>query len=155
MKGKATMGEMSLFNCVKNGDLDCVERLLKTDSTLVHRRDETGATPLHYATFHGHRGVVSLLIRYGADVNARDDRFGATPAGWAMEYLRELGGLLAIEVDDLAFALMRNDPEGVARLLGRFPKLRDAITADGTSIRELALKSSNEQIRAIFDESRG
>jgi hypothetical protein len=37
-----------------------------------------------------------FLHESAADINARDDRFDATPAGWAIEYLRGLGGLLAI-----------------------------------------------------------
>ena len=37
------------------------------------------------------RAIVRLLVQQGADINARDTEFGATPAGWAIEYLREMG----------------------------------------------------------------
>lgn len=44
---------------------------------------------------------VQELVRQGAEINATDVEFGATPTGWAIEYLRELGGVLAIELNDL------------------------------------------------------
>jgi len=56
---------------------------------LANLKDESGATPLHYAAIHGHRQIVRLLLERGADINATDSRFGANPAGWAIEYLRD------------------------------------------------------------------
>ena len=46
-----------------------------------------------------------LLVDRGADINRVDLQFGATPAGWVIEYLREMGAFLAIELDDLAYAI--------------------------------------------------
>jgi len=46
--------------------------------------------------------VVEFLVQYGAEINAIDAEFGATPTGWAIEYLREMGGFLGIELADLA-----------------------------------------------------
>jgi len=31
-----------------------------------------GDYPLHWAAYHGHRGIVSLLLQKGADIDARD-----------------------------------------------------------------------------------
>ncbi|CEG46999.1 Ankyrin [Plasmopara halstedii] len=39
-------------------------------------------TPLHWAAMRGHASIIKLLIRYGANVNARDV-FGRTPLAWA------------------------------------------------------------------------
>lgn len=86
---------------------------------------------LHYAAFNGHRDVVRALVKAGADVNEIDSQSGATPAGWAIEYLRELGALPATELDDLAFAIRRGDADWVARFVERHPDLLDARDKSG------------------------
>ena len=55
-------------------------------------------TPLHNAAWMGNLEMVKLLVELGADPNARDSSFNATPLGWAthneqpqlVEYLRPL-----------------------------------------------------------------
>ena len=44
-----------------------------------------GGTGLHWAAMNGYQAVVKFLVSRGADVNLRDDQFGATTAGWANE----------------------------------------------------------------------
>jgi ankyrin repeat protein len=83
------------FTVVESGDTGRVRALLAADPALAKARDDEGATAMHYATENGHREIVRFLKKTGADINARDDRFDATPTGWAIEYVRELGGLLA------------------------------------------------------------
>ena len=85
-----------LVKAIKLGDVDQVRAILDEHSELVNERDETGATALHYAAFDGLREIVELLLDRGAEINSRDGKFGATPAGWAIEYLRERGGFLGI-----------------------------------------------------------
>ena len=94
-----------LIDAAKRGDLADVKSILESHSELVHERDQSGAAALHYATFGGHRSVVEELVKQGADINATDTQFGATPAGWAIEYLREMGGFLGIELSDLELEL--------------------------------------------------
>src|SRR4029453_10937954 len=94
-----------LFTAVKSGDTARVREILGSDPTLARVKDGEGATALHYATLNAHREIVSLLHESGADINARDDRFQATPTGWAIEYLRERGGLQAIDIEDMLFAI--------------------------------------------------
>ncbi|MGO4211239.1 ankyrin repeat domain-containing protein [Terriglobus sp. YAF25] len=117
---------------------------------LLHQRDERGATVLHHAAFAGHRVIAEFLIHQGAEINARDSEFGATPAGWAIEYLREMGGFLAIELDDLAFAIERGDAIWIARLLRRFPALRRANNSEGTPFSRLAEQTGDPQITRLF-----
>ena len=145
------MSHLDLLEYVKEGDLESVKSLLNTNSNLVNQRDEVGATPLHYAVLNGNREIARLLIDRGADINCRDTRFGATPAGWAIEFLRELGGLLAIEIDDMAYAIEQNDFVLATRLVGRFPGLREATTSDGVPLKEFARRCSDEKIKALFD----
>jgi len=49
--------------------------------------DGGSTSALHYAAGAGELEVVRLLIAHGADVEAVDDRFSLTPAGWA-EFFR-------------------------------------------------------------------
>jgi hypothetical protein len=88
---------------------------------------------------------VQLLLERGADINSTESQFGATPAGWAIEYLREMGGYLAIELDDLAYAVQFGDTRLVARFLKRFPSLRQASDTNGTPFQRLARESANRE----------
>ncbi len=141
----------TLIEAVKRGDLAEVTSILEGHPELVHQRDQDGATALHYAAFEGHRPIAIKLIERGADVNAADDRFGATPAGWAIEYLREMGGFLGIELSDFAYAIERGDAEWVARFLRRFPALRAASDGQGLSFKLLAEQSRNQEVAKLFE----
>jgi len=139
-----------LIDASKRSDLALTKEVLANHPEFINKKDETGATALHYAAFGGHREVVQLLVKHGADVNARDDRFGATPAGWAIEYLRELGGFLSIELQDFAFAIGRGDVDWVRRFIERFPALQHINNSDGKSFKVLAEESGNPAIVKLF-----
>lgn len=139
-----------LVDAVKRNDLTQVRAILDDNKELVHQRDESGATVLHYATLNGHRELVRVLLDRGAAINSPDNTFGATPTGWAIEYLREQGGYLGIELGDLAYAIEIGDTRWVARFLKRFPGLRDETDTKGRSFRQLAQESHNREIIALF-----
>ena len=141
---------IDLTGAANQGDLDRVRGILETDEKLVNRKDESGATALHYAAMNGHRSIVQLLLERGADINSTDSRFGASPACWAVEYLRERGAHLAIELDDLAYAIRLGDARWVRRFLERFPALRLAKDLQGTPFREIARQSANREIAELF-----
>src|SRR5260370_37295144 len=124
-----------LIKAIKLRDVNQVRMILDDDVELVRAYDETGATALHYAAFDGLREIAQLLLDRGAEINSRDSQFGATPAGWAIEYLRERGGYLAIELQDLAYAIEFGDARWVARFLERFPALRQGKGVNGKSFR--------------------
>ena len=145
------MGEMEkLIDAATRGAVEDVRAIVLEHPEIINSRDGTGATALHYAAFHGQRPVVQLLVQHGANINATDSRFGATPAGWAIEYLRELGGFLGIELNDFAHAIKRGDLEWTTRLLRRFPRLRQASDTLGTPFRILAEQSGNPDIVRLF-----
>ena len=48
-------------------------------------RDKDNVTPLHRAAMGGHVDAVRVLLAYGADVNALDGMFSASPLVWAVE----------------------------------------------------------------------
>jgi ankyrin repeat protein len=139
-----------LIQAAQTDDIDRLRSLLEQHPDLVSQKDESGATALHYAALNGHRRAAELLIERGADINSRDSQFEATPAGWAIEYLREKGALLGIEISDLKFAIERGDSHWVARLLARFPTLRTARDANGTSLEQLGCECANPDIRKMF-----
>ena len=139
------------FTAVESGNTERVRALLTADPALAKVRDDEGATAMHYATENGHRAIASFLQEMGADINARDDRFGATPTGWAIEYLRGLGGLLAIEIDDMLFAIRERDVRWVRRLLGRSSALAKATDARGKALSQHA-RESGDEIAHLFEE---
>ena len=139
-----------LIAAAEKGNVDEVRAVLRDHAEFINQKDSTGATALHYAAFGGHRSVVQELVKQGADVNARDNKFGATPAGWAIEYLREVGGLLGIELEDFAHAIRRGEVEWARRFLRRFPALRTASDSHGKPFQLLARESGNQEIADLF-----
>src|SRR5690606_9309931 len=47
--------------------------------------DRDQVTPLHRAAMSGYADAVRVLLRFGADVDARDGMFAAPPLVWAVE----------------------------------------------------------------------
>ena len=143
-----------LMDSIKRRDIENVKIILDEDRALVDAYDETGATALHYAALGGVRELVRLLLDRGAEINSGDKQFGATPAGWAIEYLRERGGFLGIELGDLAYAIEMEDVRWVARFLNRFPALRQGRDTKGKPFRQLAEESGNQEVIALFREAK-
>lgn len=121
----------SFIDAVTRGDVATVVVRLAADPGLAQRRDADGATALHHAAFAARYDVVDALLAAGADINALDTTHGATPGGWALHRLRERGALLAVEIDDVQFALDRGDDVWVRRLVARHPMLKAARDRDG------------------------
>lgn len=140
------------FTAIQSGDTGRVRELLTSDPALVRVKDAEGATALHYAAEHGHREIVKLLLERGADINARDDRFHATPTGWAIEYLRGLGGLQAVEIEDVLFAIRERDIRWVRRLLARWPALGKVTDLQGKALSQHASESGHEEIARLFED---
>lgn len=139
-----------LIEAAKRGNVADVKAVVHGHPELVNQRDELGATALHHAAFGGHREVVKALVEHGAEINAADSQFGATPAGWAIEYLREMGGFLGMELDDFAYAIRQADMDWVTRFLKRFPALRGARDTQGRPFKLLAQESGNLEVVKLF-----
>jgi hypothetical protein len=65
--------------------------------------------------------------------------------------MREHGGLLAIEIEDVRFAIERGDADWVARLVTRHPALLGAVDHEGKALRQHARESPVPRIRQIFE----
>ncbi len=73
--------EKEIIKAAKAGDVEKIRALLAADRALVNARDTDGSTPLHCATWKGHRDVVALLLSAKANVNAhnQNEHWGTTP----------------------------------------------------------------------------
>lgn len=144
----------AFFSEVERGDVETVRAMVAAAPRLARARDATGATALHVAAFHAHRAIVDLLLDAGAEINARDDRFGGTPAGWAIEPLRERGALLGIEIEDALFAIERGDVELLTRLVTRHRALASAVDREGTPLAEHAAAAEDPELAMVFARAR-
>lgn len=124
--------------------------MLAADPGLARRSDGDGATALHHAAFAGQHAVIAVLLAAGADLNARDGTHGATPAGWAVHRLREQGALLAVEIDDVRFALDRGDDLWVRRLVTRHAALKGARDRDGRPLADHPRVGAVPALAALF-----
>ena len=77
----------AIHDAAGRGDTDRITALLAEDPDAVHTRDGGGNTPLHLAAHGGHAEAAALLLNHGADVDAKDKRYGMTPLDLA--FLRE------------------------------------------------------------------
>ena len=70
--------QTSLHNACVEGNSSLVRKYLKENPSDVNARNEHGASPLHEASGRALDGVVSMLLKAGADVRSRDNS-GSTP----------------------------------------------------------------------------
>lgn len=144
-----------LIDAASKGALEEVRAIVASRPEIAREKDREGATALHYAVLGGHRAVAKYLVEQRAEINAADDSFRATPAGWAIEYLREMGGFLGIELDDFAHAIRRGDAHWVKRFLTRFPALRNARDPQGRLFKEIAVEAGDEEIVEMLEAGQG
>jgi ankyrin repeat protein len=69
---------------------DVIETLIRNGASVNVRDDPktsidstSGYTPLHAAAWHGNMSAIDVLMKHGADVRAREEKYRGTPAGWA------------------------------------------------------------------------
>jgi len=69
---------------------EIVETLIQAGASVDVRDDPKtavdstfGYTPLHAAAFNGNLSATSVLLKHGANVRVREEKYHGTPAGWA------------------------------------------------------------------------
>jgi len=72
----------------RNGHVELAMFLLEKGAK-IDQRGFFGAPGLHWAAINGHKAMVEFLIGHGADLTLRDQQFGSTALGWAIEGKQE------------------------------------------------------------------
>jgi hypothetical protein len=69
-------------HAARNNRLDAVRLMLEAGLSAT-ARGQNGATPLHWAAFHGNVEMVQTILRHDPPLEERDLDYGGTPLGWA------------------------------------------------------------------------
>jgi ankyrin repeat protein len=83
--------------------------------------DDHGHRPLHTTASSDSPGVAALLIEHGAEIDARDSKYGGTPLGWALHDERPRMVALLSPVSRDVFSLVAT---------GNVERLRQVLTAE-------------------------
>ena len=75
---------LMLHRPAESGNAEVLETMLACGFN-PEAKDRDNVTPLHRAAMGGHVDAVRVLLQHGADVNARDGMFAASPLVWAVE----------------------------------------------------------------------
>ena len=97
--------DRALIEAAKGGNLKQVNLAISDWGNVNAKGGKLMATPLHYATVHGHTPVVERLLDKGADVGLTDAN-GETPLDYAAkreteetaDFLRKRGGKTSTEL---------------------------------------------------------
>lgn len=79
-----TAHHLLLHRPAESGDAEVLDTMLAFGFD-PNVRDKDQVTPLHRAAMGGHPDATRVLLAHGADVNALDGMFAATPLIWAVE----------------------------------------------------------------------
>ena len=64
----------SIHDFAKNGDLQAIQALDIEDQEVFNLQNENGYSPLMLAAYYNKTDIILYLLKYGADVNAKDFR---------------------------------------------------------------------------------
>jgi ankyrin repeat protein len=72
-----------IAHAARNDNLAAV-RLMLAAGLPVTARGQHGATPLHWAAFHGNAEMACAILRHDPPLEQKDEDYQATPLGWAI-----------------------------------------------------------------------
>jgi hypothetical protein len=151
---------------VKSDDVAQAAAMLATDASLAKvMSSQDRATPLHLATSVA---MAKLLLDNGADIDARDGRYSATPLRWAasnlwdhshsrmdlVRYLQSKGG----SETDIYFAAAVGDVARLQTILAGDPSLvnkrsdnNDVLFGGGTPLQVAAYADRLDVVKSLLD----
>lgn len=148
-----------------------IEALIRAGASVDVRDDPKtsvdstwGYTPLHAAAFHGNMGAASVLLKHGAGVRVREEKYHGTPAGWANyaghTEVRDLilGGQVdmmeAVEygLTERILAILARDAEALHRPFTEYPL--HPLYAEGwyTPLAFATIRGNTEMVRFLLDQ---
>jgi ankyrin repeat protein len=75
--------QRQVADAARNNETAVVRSMLKLGLP-VDAKSQHGATPLHWAAFHGNCEMVKEILPFGPPLEATDADFNGTPLGWAL-----------------------------------------------------------------------
>ena len=122
-----------------------------------------GYTPLHAAAFNGNLSAAAVLLKHGANVQVREEKYHGTPAGWANYaghtdvrdlILREQVDIMeAIEYEltHRAQIILLEDPQALNRPFQAYPLY--PLYADGwhTPLAFAVMRDKPQMVRFLLD----
>ena len=91
----------AIHEAAKDGDLEKVKALLKSNPDCVLSKGTDDATPLHWAALNGHKEVAALLLANKAEVNAKSKSGGMPLHTAAFRGYKDLAALLLADGADV------------------------------------------------------
>jgi ankyrin repeat protein len=71
-------------DAARNNNAAAVKAMLERGLPVI-AVSQHGATPLHWAAFHGNSDMLADVLSYGPPIEMRDRDFSGTPMGWAVQ----------------------------------------------------------------------
>lgn len=123
----------------------------------------SGYTPLHAAGFRGNLPAAAVLLKHGANVTVRDEKYRGTPAGWAsyaghkavhelilkgpVDIMEALENGLTERVREILAA----DPEALNRPYSAYPAYPMYVEGWYTPLAAAALQGRAEMVQLLLD----
>ena len=136
----------ALLVAARAGRCDVVELLIDLGVS-VNVESSNGERALHLAVWSDSVPVARLLIDRGAEVDARDRKFGATPLGWAIHLSKpKLADFLSSVSTDIFSLASAGKLERLRTVLDAEPALAKSVRNDRTA---LFFQHANDEDLAI------
>ena len=65
--------QKDVFELARHGNVVEIEKLIKKNPAMLHKKNKSGFTPLILASYNGNKEVVSFLVKRGAKINELSD----------------------------------------------------------------------------------
>ena len=159
-----------ILRASERGPGDVIETLIRNGASVnIHDDPKTsidstsGYTPLHAAAWYGNISAIEVLMRHGANIRVREEKYHGTPAGWAdyagRKEARDL--ILRGPVDiidaiqygliDRLLSILEEDPDSLNRPFGDYGLFPWDAEAWHTPLAYAAMRGREEILRLMIE----